>query len=97
MGGAIPVVFGDDTDFTPGGRGSYINVLDFSSPEDLGDYLLELDANSTKYLKYFEWRNQPVTELFRTNVRYGFHLHGRDSWPCRLCQRYLREFCQAVI
>ena len=33
---------------------SYINALDYESPEELANYLLYLDKNHTAYKEYFE-------------------------------------------
>jgi len=38
---------------------SFIHTEDFSSPDELGEYLLYLDANVTAYREYFAWREDP--------------------------------------
>ena len=35
---------------------SYIDAIKFSTPEKLANFLLEVAANETKYLSYFEWK-----------------------------------------
>lgn len=51
----IPVVYGgsDYNRILP--PGSYINVLDYGSVEELVSYLKHLDANTEEYMKYFWW------------------------------------------
>ncbi|KAM9323922.1 3-galactosyl-N-acetylglucosaminide 4-alpha-L-fucosyltransferase FUT3-like [Gastrophryne carolinensis] len=57
---AVPVVFGTSRknyeDYIPGD--AFIHVDDFSSPKELADYLLQLDKDDEKYLKYFSWRSR---------------------------------------
>ena len=36
--------------------GSYINVMDFKTVEQLAEYLQYLDKNDTAYNEYFKWR-----------------------------------------
>ena len=54
----IPVIYGapkvDVERFAP--PHSYIHVSDFSSVEDLANYLLLLDKNDALYNAYFEWK-----------------------------------------
>jgi len=38
---------------------SFIHTDDFSSPEELGKYLLYLESNATAYREYFKWREDP--------------------------------------
>ena len=39
---------------------SFINAMDYSSPKELVDYLLVLDANDTLYNEYFNWKKDYV-------------------------------------
>ena len=56
---------------------SYINVFDFKTMKDLGDYLNYLNTNDTEYNSYFNWRN-----TFKV-------VHGDVVWHmfCTLCKR----------
>ena len=57
LGGIIPVVLGgaDYSKLLP--PHSVINVMDYSSPRALAEYLHKLDRNDTLYNEYFQWRN----------------------------------------
>ena len=76
----VPVVWGskksDYLKVIP--EGSAIFVEDFSSVEDLADYIDYLDRNETAYLEYFEWRKANVTEMRGYRQRYGL---------CQLCRQ----------
>lgn len=52
--------------------GSYINVMDFTSLEDLGRYLKYLDKNETAYNEYFEWKLK-------------YKIDYPDPWNCQMC------------
>ena len=54
--------------------GSYINAMDFDSPESLANYLKKLMTDDELYLSYFRWRRKYVVDLA-----------PKDSW-CQLCQ-----------
>jgi alpha-1,3-fucosyltransferase len=74
----VPVVYGgsDYSLFFP--AGSYINAMDFDSPESLANYLKKLMTDDELYLSYFRWRRKYVVDLA-----------PKDSW-CQLC-RMLRD------
>ncbi|KAH9252210.1 hypothetical protein BASA81_009802 [Batrachochytrium salamandrivorans] len=81
-------------DFVPGGAGSYLNALDFSTPKDLAIKMLELDGDDEAYLEYFAWRNRTeLSPAFVAQDRYDATKSGADSFACRTCQHYLRRFC----
>ncbi|KAH9249549.1 hypothetical protein BASA81_012722 [Batrachochytrium salamandrivorans] len=81
-------------DFVPGGEGSYLNALDFSTPKDLAIKMLELDKDDDAYLKYFAWRDRTeLSPAFVAQDRYDITNSGADSFACRTCQHYLRRFC----
>ncbi|XP_064602703.1 4-galactosyl-N-acetylglucosaminide 3-alpha-L-fucosyltransferase FUT6-like [Liolophura sinensis] len=52
---------------------SYINVVDFASPQKLAEYLQLLDKNQTMYEQYFHWRRH-----------YG-NRRKRDYTWCSMC------------
>jgi len=70
----VPVVYGgsDYSLYFP--AGSYINAMDFDSPESLANYLKKLMTDDELYLTYFRWRR-----------KYFVDLAPKDSW-CQLCQ-----------
>jgi len=51
---------------------SFINTMDYSSPKELVDYLLVLDANDTLYNEYFNWKKDYV-------VHAGFKKMNREG------------------
>lgn len=59
---------------------SYINVLDFSSVENLARYLKALDKNSTAYNEYFHWKKNYQTELVTPLCKVCEMLHNQ-SFP----------------
>jgi len=71
--GVVPVVLGGAhySQFAP--PGSYIDVLDFASVQQLAAHLSELAANRRHYARHLQWRRH-----FRVPDR------SDESW-CRLC------------
>lgn len=92
LAGVVPVVWGapEAADFLPGGRGSFIDALDYESPRALAEHLMALDLDDGAYLRYFAWRSARrgpgVTPQFAALQRQSFTALGADSWPCRLCR-----------
>ncbi|KAH9249547.1 hypothetical protein BASA81_012720 [Batrachochytrium salamandrivorans] len=81
-------------DFVPGGEGSYLNALDFSTPKDLAIKMLELDKDDDAYLKYFAWRDRTeLSPVFVAQAKYDPAQSGVNSFACRTCLHYLRRFC----
>lgn len=71
--GVVPIVlypFDDIQSLVP--KNSYINVLDFSTADELAKYLQFLSQNKTAYDEYFVWRNDPheVAKLFTSPHHY---------------------------
>nr|ACO15109.1 Alpha-1,3-fucosyltransferase [Caligus clemensi] len=52
----VPVVYGRANYSSLAPPHSYIDVRDFSSPKELGEYLLYLDRTPEEYAKYFTWK-----------------------------------------
>jgi alpha-1,3-fucosyltransferase len=71
--GAVPIVLGGAhySQYAP--PHSYIKALDYNSPKELADYLIQLEKNRKLYARYFEWR-----KYFKVETR------PNDSW-CQLC------------
>ena len=53
---------------------SYIDVMNFDSPQEVAEYLLLLDQNDELYSRYFDWKKD-----------YEVELNPMDGW-CNLCQ-----------
>jgi len=58
---------------------SYISVMDYASPKELAEYLLELDRNDTLYLSYFWWK-QHYTSNYRPRDMQALSF-------CQLCDK----------
>ncbi|XP_076658267.1 alpha-(1,3)-fucosyltransferase C isoform X2 [Halictus rubicundus] len=52
----VPIVYGGANYSVFAPPGSYIDALDFDSPEELAKYLKALMKNRHEYAKYFEWK-----------------------------------------
>ena len=73
-GRMIPIVFAKNTDlYIPH---SYIDANQFPSPEDLGQFLLELVRNTTAYDQYFQWKND-----------YELIIPDDYDYLCELCRK----------
>ena len=75
----IPVVYGGANYSHIAPHHSYINALDFTSPEELAQYLKLLDSNDTLYNEYFWWKDHYRVEVgIDQMARHGF---------CDLCKK----------
>lgn len=112
LASVIPVIWGapNACDFLPGGRGkngpvrTCINALDFATPRELANHLLELDRDDDRYLQYFSWRRdqggsgnlqQQHSSDWHKLQSQSFTNLGDDSWPCRVCKTYRQRYCQS--
>ena len=73
MGGIIPVVLGGANYSQLVPPHSVINVMDYSSPRALAEFLYKLDRNDTLYNEYFQWQYHYVA------------VQEEICW-CRLCK-----------
>ena len=75
----VPVVLGaaDYRSIAP--KHSYIDALDFDSPEKLAQYLYLLDGNDELYLDYLEWKSHYQVEV-------GVKQMARHAF-CDLCAK----------
>ena len=73
--GTVPIVLGGAhySQYAP--PHSYIKALDYKSPRELAEYLIQLDKNRKLYARYFEWRKH-----FKVETR------PDDAW-CQLCAK----------
>jgi hypothetical protein len=70
----IPIVFSQSTHlYIPN---SFIDANQFSSPEDLGQYLIKLVLNTTAYDEYFQWKNE-----------YELVIPDENDYLCDLCKK----------
>ena len=81
--GLVPVVYGGLGGYKEAlPPHSYIDVADFSSPENLAKYLLEVHANDTLYRKYFSWKTKfhcGIVSRDGNMERICSHLHNTMS------------------
>ncbi|CAL8088693.1 unnamed protein product [Orchesella dallaii] len=54
--GMIPIVYGLGNWSVKAPKGSWIDVMDYKTVEDLANYIRHLDNDPISYMKYFEWR-----------------------------------------
>ena len=76
----VPIVLGaaDYDYFVP--PHSFIDVRDFSSPQQLAEYLYMLDSRDDLYLKYFEWkRTYRSVGLTQRHCQYCAYLNRVDT------------------
>ena len=62
---------------------SYINVMDYDSPEALADYLHHLDENDDEYLSYFWWKDH--YRVYHPYNSGGLNNFGKSM--CQLCAK----------
>ena len=57
---AVPIVLGGSNYADPqlAIPGSFINALDFKTPQDLVEYIKKVDSNDTLYNSYFNWKKR---------------------------------------
>ena len=62
--GTLPVYFGTKAikDYVP--EHSFINVEDFRSPKELGDYLVKVLEDEELYQSYFEWKKRDFSKEY---------------------------------
>lgn len=87
LAGSVPVYLGAPNvdQFAPVDD-CYINVTDFAGPNELANYLLELDRDDAAYSHYLDWRSRPYTKTFEALARRN-STHSLD----RLCQLLQQE------
>ena len=86
--GVVPVIWGpmrkDVEELLP--AGSFIFVEDFKSVKELVDYLLYLDKNDVRYLRYFEWRfDKPKVDIAGRKKNGFSDLNLKVTGMCQLC------------
>ena len=96
--GSVPVYKGSPSviDWAPNDH-SIILVNDFSSPQVLADYLLDLDKNDAEYEKYLEYKiegigNKKLLEHLENrewaiNDMTGQKLNFIDGFECHVCNK----------
>ena len=53
--------------FSPG-ENAFINANEFSGPEELCSYLMELDRHDQAYRRFLDWREQPLRNAFEADL-----------------------------
>ena len=81
--GLVPVVYGGLDGYKQAlPPHSYIDVSDFSSPEKLSSYILQVHANKTLYRNYFAWKTKFHCGILNKTAkleRICSHLHNSMS------------------
>ena len=69
--GCVPVYYGAPDVPRLTKSKSFVNAMDYETPEELGDYLAYLDANRTAYAEYTSWRYEadPFNDWFKDYLR----------------------------
>ncbi len=69
ISGSVPIYLGAPNidEFSPG-ENCFINVVNFSSPIDLAEYIKILDDDSEKYSNYFAWKDKPFLPDFHKKL-----------------------------
>ena len=82
--GVLPVWMGtrDIAEAVP--KGSYIDVANFASPDEVAQYLAKVMADDALYQSYFEWKWKPFDKKFEDRFRVLWTV----PFQCRLC-RYI--------
>ena len=98
LSGTVPIVWGapEIADVYLPGRDYAINTFDFHNATELARYLMRLDKDHDAYLDRFAFH----TDVKRLNPDWplidAFDFTGarHDSFVCRMCVVYAREYCQ---
>ena len=79
--GVLPVWMGtrDVAETVP--KGSYIDVAEFNTPDDVANYLKLVLENETLYNSYFEWKYKPLDPEYVRNNR----VLWTEPAFCRVC------------
>jgi len=82
VAGSVPVYLGapNVADFAPAAH-SYIDVADFSGPEEVAAYLNHLDQHDDEYQSYLGWKQEGLSDQFRDLVA-----AAHDRPLCRLAE-----------
>jgi glycosyl transferase family 10 (putative fucosyltransferase) len=85
--GSVPVYLGAPNveRFAPA-TGCFIDVRDFSGPQDLAEYMLELDRDDQAYQRYFAWKQRPFQAGFKETLDIQ-----RTDPVVRLCETVLQS------
>ena len=98
----VPIVMGGADYAARAPPRSYINVLDYESPQELAEYLLHLASHEEEYQQYFWWK-------VRTNIRFIITyqrkcprltkcFHSRSTTPCtRMRERGRLRPCASCV
>ncbi len=78
----VPIVNGGTNCSRDAPPHSFINVEDYSSPQELARYLKRLGANETEYSAYFDW-NKTYDIRINASIRQGGF--------CKLCEIINRQ------
>jgi Glycosyltransferase family 10 (fucosyltransferase) C-term len=88
LAGAVPIILGDKYSkyFTPDEH-SAIKVRDFGTPEQLNDFLVNLDRDDEAYMKFHAFRQRGVTRSFVKVMFYSWMTVG-----CQMCEMAAHDY-----
>jgi hypothetical protein len=92
--GVVPVILADPNVVEDLPAGSFVNVHDFATMDDLAKHLRAVASDAARYASYFKWRERPAAalDLLQHLSDENFLAKGAKSWLCRTCQAYAQRF-----
>ena len=97
----VPIVMGGADYAARAPPRSYINVLDYESPQELAEYLLHLASHEEEYQQYFWWKVSTniilyflLHKIFPFQKHYTVHKDERERAAqamCKLCEKLNEE------
>ena len=80
--GVLPVWMGTRYIAEAVPKGSYIDVANFASPDELAQYLVKVLSDDDLYQSYFEWKGKPFDKEFEDRFRVLWTV----PFECRMCR-----------
>lgn len=99
LAGAVPVYLGDMRAAQRLPPGSFVDAAQFPSPRALARHLLYLDRRDEAYARHFDFRlpgpeARAKSRAFLESFNESFTNRGENSFLCRVCEVYMRSYCE---